>query len=80
MRIPTATAERHGAKSFFEDGFRTVFAHAREAASRDFPITVCYAFKQSETDESGEASTGWETLLEGMIRRLGDHLDLADPE
>jgi putative DNA methylase len=29
---------------------------------------VYYAFKQSEADDSGQASTGWETLLEGMIR------------
>ncbi len=34
----------------------------------DFPITVYYAFKQSEADGTGETSTGWETLLEGMIR------------
>lgn len=59
---------KDGAKAFFEDGFRRVFARARESASSDYPITVWYAFKQSEADASGEASTGWETLLEGMIR------------
>lgn len=57
-----------GAQSFFEDGFRSVFAHARQTARSDFPITVWYAFKQSDTGDDGEASTGWETLLEGMIR------------
>jgi len=31
-------------------------------------MTVYYAFKQSESDAQGEASTGWETLLEGMVR------------
>jgi putative DNA methylase len=59
---------RDGARSFFEDGFRQVFARARHSALDDFPITVYYAFKQSETDDAGETSTGWETLLEGMIR------------
>ncbi|TNC29430.1 DUF1156 domain-containing protein [Amycolatopsis alkalitolerans] len=59
---------RDGAQNFFEDGFRSVFARARESAHDDLPITVWYAFKQSEADERGEASTGWETLLEGMIR------------
>ncbi|KZB87468.1 hypothetical protein AVL48_22795 [Amycolatopsis regifaucium] len=67
-----ANAYRHGgkdgARAFFEDGFRRVFAHARETALDDYPIMVWYAFKQSEDDDSGEASTGWETLLEGMIR------------
>lgn len=57
-----------GAKDFFEDGFRDVFANAREQALPDYPIAVYYAFKQSEADISGTASTGWETLLEGMVR------------
>ncbi|RUP31533.1 MAG: DUF1156 domain-containing protein [Mycolicibacterium sp.] len=57
-----------GAKTFFEEGFREVFRKARSTALPDFPITVYYAFKQSETSEGGQASTGWETLLEGMIQ------------
>lgn len=67
-----ANPHRHdgkdGAKRFFEDGFRSVFARARESAREDFPVTVWYAFKQSESDATGQASTGWETLLDGMIR------------
>ncbi|MFT9826276.1 DUF1156 domain-containing protein [Mycobacteroides abscessus] len=59
---------RDGAQEFFEHGFREVFERARASALPDFPITVYYAFKQSETTDAGEASTGWETLLEGMIR------------
>lgn len=59
---------KSGAHEFFESGFRKVFAKARESASEECPITVYYAFKQSEADQDGEASTGWETLLEGMIR------------
>ncbi len=58
---------RHGAQEFFEGGFRQVFARARESALPDFPITVYYAFKQTETVDGDEVSTGWETLLEGMI-------------
>jgi putative DNA methylase len=59
---------RDGARKFFESGFRNVFARARDCAQIDAPITVYYAFKQSEGDESGQASTGWEALLEGMVR------------
>lgn len=59
---------KEGAQSFFERGFREVFSRAREQAWSDFPITVWYAFKQSDSYDEGEASTGWETLLEGMIR------------
>ncbi|ODT41664.1 MAG: hypothetical protein ABS62_05620 [Microbacterium sp. SCN 70-200] len=59
---------KDGARSFFEDGFEHVFEHARETATDQFPITVYYAFKQSETDASGTASTGWETILGSMVR------------
>ena len=66
-----ANAYRHGgkegAKEFFEAGFREVFAKARGSATPDYPITVYYAFKQSESSKDGDASSGWETLLEGMI-------------
>ena len=34
-----------------------------------FPVTVYYAFKQSETRrDGGTASTGWETFLDATIR------------
>lgn len=58
---------RTGAKSFFEAGFRDVFWRARKTAGNDFPITVYYAFKQSDRDDDGESSSGWETLLDGMV-------------
>lgn len=57
-----------GAKEFFEQGFRSVFSRIRENSIEGYPITVYYAFKQSEADEAGEVSTGWETLLDGMIK------------
>ena len=63
---------RHGGKAeageFFEHGFRDVFANIRQSTPSEYPITVFYAFKQSESDESGTASTGWQTLLEGMLQ------------
>ncbi|WP_313555587.1 DUF1156 domain-containing protein, partial [Miniimonas arenae] len=58
---------KEGASEFFEEGFRHVFARARESARDDYPITVYYAFKQAELESEGVASTGWATLLEGMI-------------
>lgn len=59
---------RDKAKQFFEDGFRNVFANARSSAGQDFPTIVWYAFKQSDTSDEGMASSGWEVLLDGMIR------------
>ena len=59
---------KDGAKNFFEHGFRNVFANARRAAFDEYPIIVYYAFRQSDSSDDGTASSGWETLLEGMIR------------
>jgi|HubBroStandDraft_6_1064221.scaffolds.fasta_scaffold00154_13 putative DNA methylase len=62
---------RERAQAFFEEGFGRAFEKMRIHQHNDFPLTVFYAFKQSESneDESGiVASTGWETMLEGMIR------------
>ena len=33
-----------------------------------FPITIFYAFKQSETKDSGTSSTAWETFLSSLIK------------
>ena len=56
------------AEKFFEDGYTKVFARICESTPDGFPITVFYAFKQAESDGDGaHASTGWETLLEGML-------------
>lgn len=65
---PVRRGSKLEANRYFEDSFQKVFIGIRESGPTDYPITVFYAFKQSESDESGEASTGWETLLEGMIR------------
>ena len=52
----------------FEEGFERAFANLRKAVDPAYPLTVFYAFKQSEHDESGVASTGWETMLGGLLR------------
>ena len=66
-----ASQYRHGgkesAKKKFEDGFQEVFKHVRDGHTLDIPITIFYAFKQSETDDLGIASTGWETMLNGLM-------------
>ncbi len=52
----------------FEEGFERAFANLRRVSHPNYPLTVFYAFKQSEHDESGVASTGWETMLAGLLR------------
>ena len=62
------------AQEFFETGLGKAFAAMRDIQRQDCPLTVYYAFKQSEADESdlenvysAFASTGWETMLEGLL-------------
>ncbi|TCS97627.1 putative DNA methylase [Tepidimonas ignava] len=68
-----ATPYRHGSKEaaerFFLEGMTRALANLACQAHPAFPVTIYYAFKQSETeDEAGTASTGWETFLEAVIR------------
>ena len=67
-----ATPYRHGSKKkaevFFLDGMTSAMQRLAEQAHTTFPITIYYAFKQSETTrDSGVANTGWETFLEAVI-------------
>jgi putative DNA methylase len=55
------------AEEHFEAGLIRTFTRIRKAHPPDVPVTVFYAFKQAETDDEGIASTGWETMLAGLI-------------
>jgi putative DNA methylase len=60
------------AQRFFQGAFGRAFTRLRRAQNPDFPLTVFYAFKQSEAedDDSGGmiSSAGWETMLDGLLR------------
>src|SRR5579875_1037993 len=58
---------KEGAQKFFEAGFEHAFANLRKAAAPDYPLTVFYAFKQSEDLQVEVAATGWETMLAGLL-------------
>jgi putative DNA methylase len=69
--------DKHRAKSFFESGMGAAFRRMRETVSQDYPLTIYYAYKQTEdngTEESTQSvksvdtsSSGWETMLQGLI-------------
>ena len=65
--------DKQKAKEFFEHGLSEVFTRMKEIANPEYPITIYYAFKQTETETKNTdsptvtASTGWETMLEGLI-------------
>jgi len=66
--------DKEKAKKFFEEGLNQVFTRMRQGANPDYPFSVFYAFKQTETDDDENQinaavfSTGWETMLEGLIK------------
>ena len=68
-----ATPYRHGSKdaaeTFFLDGMTQAMRRLSEQSHPSSPVTIYYAFKQSETKgETGTASTGWETFLAAVIQ------------
>jgi putative DNA methylase len=67
-----ATPGRHGggqkAKVFFLNGMTQAMHRLSEQTHPAFPVTIYYAFQQSETEsEQGSVSTGWETFLSAVI-------------
>lgn len=62
------------ANNFFETGLNKAFERMRKMASEKHPLTIYYAFKQTETENNKRngnltiASSGWETMLEGLIQ------------
>ena len=68
-----ANPYRHGnknkAEAFFLAGMTEAMRRLAEQAHPGFPVTIYYAFKQSETKgDTGTSSTGWETFLDAVIR------------
>jgi putative DNA methylase len=68
-----AEAYRHGSKEkaelFFLGGMTQAMHRLAEQTHPAFPVTIYYAFKQSESDdEEGISSTGWDSFLEAVIR------------
>jgi putative DNA methylase len=69
--------DREKAAEFFENGLKRTFEIMASRQDKRFPITIFYAFKQTEETEDeesdgtspvGTTSTGWETMLEGVIQ------------
>ena len=67
-----ATPYRHGsreaAEAFFMEGMTRALGRLAEQAHPAFPVTVYYAFKQSETREGEIRNTGWGAFLEALVR------------
>jgi putative DNA methylase len=68
-----AFAYRHQHKAsagvFFMEGMTRAIHNLADRAHPAFPVSIYYAFRQSETDgEESTVSTGWETFLDAVLR------------
>jgi putative DNA methylase len=59
--------DRDRAEHAFEQGLRQAFRRMHEVGHPEYPLTLFYAFKQTESMDGGIASTGWETMLTGLL-------------
>ncbi len=67
-----ATLYRHGSKekaeAFFLKGMTRAMHRLAEQGHPAFPVTIYYAFRQSESDSNdGTTNTGWDTFLAAVI-------------
>lgn len=55
------------AEQYFMDGMTSAMKRIAENGHPAYPITIYYAFKQSDTKNQDTASKGWETFLEAVL-------------
>ena len=64
--------DKDKAKEFFEEGMSQACRQLYQYASDKLPVTIYYAYKQSETKEQAgqkvTSSSGWETMLSAIIK------------
>src|SRR6266508_1671449 len=71
VATPYRFGGRERAGAHFEQGFLRAFTRMRATQAAAGPLTLFYAFKQAEdggADDAAVVSTGWETMLEGLLR------------
>lgn len=56
-----------GANDYFMNGMTEVLSRIAKESSPYFPVTIYYAFKQTETNDISSASRGWEAFLGAVI-------------
>ncbi len=66
-----ASPYRHGGKEeaeqFFMDGMRQALLNMHQSGASAFPVTLYYAFKETELSKEGLTSPGWATFLQGLV-------------
>lgn len=67
VALPYRHEDVQAADRYFLEGMRRAISTMAEASAPEFPVTIYYAFKQSETNDEGVSSTGWAVFLDAVI-------------
>ena len=68
IAAPYRQGGRDAAEQFFLDGMTKAMNNLSRRAHPSAPVTIYYAFKQSDTAEDLTNSTGWETFLAAVLK------------
>lgn len=65
---PYRLGGKESAAAFFENGMLQACKQMYLSATEEIPVTIYYAFKESDTNIDQSSSTGWETMLSAIIQ------------
>lgn len=60
-------ADKKAAETFFMNGIGRALRNIHNSSADGFPVTLYYAFRQSEIAKEGLTSPGWATFLQGLV-------------
>ena len=58
---------KDGAEEYFMSGMKKAMNKIAINATKAYPVTIYYAFRQGESTEVGTGNTGWETFLQAVM-------------
>ncbi|MCB4860947.1 DUF1156 domain-containing protein [Sphingobium sp. PNB] len=67
VAAPHRQGGKKEAEAFFLQNMQKAMTNLSAQVNPQFPLTLFYAFKQSEIEKEGVSSTGWATFLQALI-------------
>lgn len=68
VALPYRHESREKAEKFFLNGMTEAMHRLAEQANSAYPVSIYYAFKQTDSSDAGTGNTGWETFLEAVLK------------
>ena len=60
--------DREEAESSSRPAYAESLSVSKRSSTSDYPLTIFYAFRQAESLDGAVVSTGWETMLSGLLQ------------